>query len=669
MSWEEHNVKRSCSTWQRPPPRNDTNAVSQPIHCWHHGVFTNGTEVSPHKRPYAPAMGVASIRLYVPQVSLSHGGGMTTVHRNRSTGASPTGSLYPLGSSSSYHASIRRLRRPVLMREGVRSQWANVRQSRQPWQHTATQRADEHRDPRQQLARVQHERDRATQARKEAQARLRQLESQRQGRAVQHKVALVCFALPLCFVARIGFRAVARVLSLLAVARGIHKAPCPHTILKWVTRRALGRRQSACMRKGSALSQAPFSHGLLWRIEVSMARGAGKIVAVLALDAQHPPLTQAAPGLGEGRGVAVSVAASWTGETIAALLTRVLAVLGRPAASRKDRGSARHKAIDWWDAQGLASPSRAALSHAVANRLKRRYQDHPTCATFGSACGRVSGKLTHTLLACRAPPSVHTTARFMHGHRLVTWADRLRNLSPAGGAKAGSTLATWRACLDAFPACQALSTHVRDDAVPLVACQKLLTTQGLSHDTLAQCAPRIDAIPSQAVRRECTGSLQSQLQTATTLGLDHVGLPISSEAIASFVGVAQQHGMGEMKDGNRMALRLPALCGPPTRQAAEQVLEVSVAAQQELTSRLTSCTKQRREVLPNPEALESLGEARAPKHRELMPSAKNRSNDQSTVDLSIRYKESCGPGLHRRNGHHRPASAVSSGRRERVSAS
>jgi len=27
----------------------------------------------------------------------------------------------------------------------------------------------------------------------------------------------------------------------------------------------------------------------------------------------------------------------------------------------------------------------------------------------------------------------------MHVHRLVTWADRVRTLSPAGGAKANST--------------------------------------------------------------------------------------------------------------------------------------------------------------------------------------------------------------------------------------
>jgi site-specific recombinase XerD len=45
-----------------------------------------------------------------------------------------------------------------------------------------------------------------------------------------------------------------------------------------------------------------------------------------------------------------------------------------------------------------------------------------------------------------------------------------------------------------------VSTRCRDDARPLLACQTLLTTQGLSHETLAPCAPLIDTIPSQAVR-------------------------------------------------------------------------------------------------------------------------------------------------------------------------
>ncbi len=539
------------------------------------------------------------------------------------------------------------------------SQLSKVRQSRNQWKHKATQRATHDRYLRKQLSRVKTERDRATKALKEAQAHLRQLETQSRGLAVQHQVDLVFLALQLVLVARIGFRAVSRVLSLLAEVLGIKKAPCPQTIINWVTRLSLVRIQSARMLQGAALSQAPFSNGLIWMIDVSIALGAGKMVAVVALDAQHHHRTQVAPGLQQVRCLAVSVAVSWTGDTLADLLKRLIAVMGRPAAYLKDGGSDLHKAIDVLEAQGLASPSIDDISHAVANMLKRRYHDHPQFATFMSACGRVSGKLKHTLLACLAPPTVHTKARFMNVHRLVTWADRLLTLSPAGGAKAGSSLAKLRACLDALPSCKALIKRFRDDAVPLLACQKILKTQGLSHATLAQCEPLIDAIASSTVRREFAGYLQYQLQTATTLGLDKVGLPISSDPIESLFGLAKQHGVGEIKDANRIALRLPALCSTPTREEAKQVLEISVAEQQEITGRFTSLTQQRREVLPNPDALERLGEEQAHTHVELIPSAKNRSNYQNTVNLSIGYKESCGPGPHWQDGYHRPESAVS----------
>jgi hypothetical protein len=532
------------------------------------------------------------------------------------------------------------------------SQLSKVQHSRTQWKHKATQRAEQNRYQRKQLARVTHERDRTTTALKEAQARLRQLEAQSQERAVHHKADLVFLALQLFVVARIGFRAVSRVLSLCAWALGIQKAPCPQTIINWVTRLAIVRLQSVRLLKGPVLSQAPFSNGLIWMIDISIALGSGKIVAVLALDAQHQRLTQAAPSLGQVRCLAVSVAVSWTGDTLADLLKRLIAVMGRPAAYLKDAGSELHKAIDVLEAQGLASPALDDLSHAVANMLKRRYHDHPTFSPFVSACGHVSGKLKHTLLACLTPPSVHTKARFMNVHRLVTWADRLLHLSPAGGARAGSTLAKLRACLDALPACKALIKRFRDDARPLLACQKLLKTQGLSHDTLAQCAPLIDTIPSQAVRREFASYLQYQLETAKTLGLDQVGLPISSDAIESLFGVAKHHGVGETQDAARIALRLPALCGTPTREEAQQVLEISVARQQAFTGQVISLTKQRREVLEHPERLERLRLDQANPQVELIPGPKNRSNYQEIINVSNGYEECHGPPLRSPGGLH-----------------
>jgi hypothetical protein len=490
------------------------------------------------------------------------------------------------------------------MEERLMSQLSKVRHSRNQWKHKAQQRGDRDRYRRKQIARIRGERDRTTKALKETQAclketqaRLRQLESQSQGLVVHHKVDLVFLALQLFFVARIGFRAVCRVLSLLAWALGIKKAPCPQTVINWVLRLRIVRIESARGLKGLPLRQAPFTNGLIWMLDIRIGLGTGKILAVLAFDAHHHQLAPDALSLAHVRCIGVSVADSWTGETIADVLQRLIDQMGRPAAYLKDGGSDLHKAVALLAENRRASPCLDDLSHAVAGMLKRVYQNHPSFETFLSACGRVSGKLKHTMLACLAPPKVHTKARFMNVHRLFTWADRVLKLSPAGGAKTGSTLAKLRACLDELPACKALIKRFRADASGLLECQKILKTRGLSHDTRAQCEPLIDTMPSSALRQEFRAYLDFELKTATTLGLDHIGLPISSDTIESLFGVAKQHGVGETQDAARIALRLPALCGLPTREEAEQVLDVSVARQQEVTGQFISLTKQRREVL------------------------------------------------------------------------
>jgi hypothetical protein len=532
------------------------------------------------------------------------------------------------------------------------SQLSKVKHSRNQWKQKAKQRGDRERYQRKQIARISAERDRTTKALKETQtclketqARLHQLESQSQRPVVPHKVDLVFFALQLFVVAHIGFRAVCRVLSLLAWAIGIKKVPCPQTIINWVMRLSIVRIDTAPLLQGFPLSQAPFTNGLIWMLDISIGLGTGKILAVLAFDAHHHHLAPGALGLAHVRCIGVSVADAWTGDAIADVLQRLIAQMGRPAAYLKDAGNELHKAVALLGDKGLASPCIDDISHAVAGMLKRVYQDHPSFATFLAACGRVSGKLKQSMLACLAPPKVRTKARFMNVHRLFTWADRLLKLSPAGGAKTGSALAKLRACLDELPACKALVTRFRADAAGLLACQQILKTKGLSRDTRAQCDPLIETMSSSALRRAFRAYLDCELETATTLGLDPIGLPISSDTIESLFGVAKQHGVGETQDAARIALRLPALCGVPTREEAEQVLEVSVARQQEFTGQHGSLTKQRREVLGHPERLERLSLDRVDPHVELIARPKNRSNDQEIINISNSYEKYWGPPL------------------------
>ncbi len=525
------------------------------------------------------------------------------------------------------------------------SQFSKMQHSRDQWKHKAKQRGERERYQRKQSARFKAERDRVTTALQATQAHLRQLEAQLHGLATVPKVDVISLALQLFFVARIGFRAVSRVLTLLALALGIHKAPCPQTIIHWVIRLTIVRLDSTRTLRGFPLSQAPFTNGLIWMIDSSIGLGMGKILAVLAVDAHHHHLAPGALSLPRVHCIGVCVADSWTGEAIAEVLKRLIAQMGRPAAYLKDGGSELHKAVALLEEQRLDSPCLDDIAHAAAGMLKRSSQAHPAFESFLSACGRASGKLKHTLLACLAPPTVRTKARFMHVHRLFTWADRVLKLSPPGGAKRGSILAKLRPSLDDLPACKALIKRFQRDAGALLACQKILKTQGLSHATLPQCQPLIDTMPSATLRLEFTAYLAHQFETAKTLGLDHVGLPISSDAIESLFGMAKQHGVGETQDAARIALRLPAFCGVPTREEAQQVLEVSVARQHECTARLTSLTKQRREVLSHPERLESLGLNPGQSHVELLPSPKNRSNDEAIVKRSISYEKRNGPQL------------------------
>jgi hypothetical protein len=145
------------------------------------------------------------------------------------------------------------------------------------------------------------------------------------------------------------------------------------------------------------------------------------------------------------------------------------------------------------------------------------------------------------------------------------------------------------------------------------------TAQGLHQGTLYE----------SALRRVFRVSLDCELETATTLGLDHIGVPMSTDAIASLFGVAKHHGVGETQDAAGIALRLPALCGLPTRREAKQVLAVSVARQQALTDQLISLTKQRREPFAHPERLESLNLAQGTPPVERIASPKNRSDHQN----------------------------------------
>ena len=70
--------------------------------------------------------------------------------------------------------------------------------------------------------------------------------------------------------------------------------------------------------------------------------------------------------------------------------------------------------------------------------------------------------------------------------------------------------------MDELPACKDLRKRCRADASGLLACQQMLNTKGLCHETLALGEPLIDERPSAALRLELSASLTYQLENAKT---------------------------------------------------------------------------------------------------------------------------------------------------------
>ena len=520
---------------------------------------------------------------------------------------------------------------------------SKLKQSRGKWKQKAIERGSTARYQQKENFRIKKERDKYKKEAKETKIRLEK-ELQKNSQHVSNKVDVVYIALQLFLVARIGFRAVSRVLKVLGSYLGIAKAPCTQTIINWVSRLSIARIQNADQPGSSQIDSNAFSNGFIWLIDISIGLGSGKILAVLALDAKHHGPNEGAPNLQNVNCVAVSVAASWDGVSIADFLQKVIAISGRPVAFLKDGGKDLAKAVRILRERGYPCLSIDDISHTIANLLKHEYQDHPMFKTFISSCGKASKKLKQTVLACLAPPKVSTKARFMNLHRLVRWADQLLSHSPKGRAPQGSILSKLRASLDQIPECKAFISRFLRDSNPLLECQKILKNKGLSQYTYRECQRLLENIPSRSpVRRGFTTWAEKQLMVAKNLGIEKEGLPISSDNIESLFGVSKQHGTGEIKDANRIALRIPAMCGELTREDVQRALSISVKEQQQILGSLPSLTKQRRQVLPNPGCLNEILSDEENQDLEFIPGSKKRSKNLINVNITGDYQKPAGP--------------------------
>jgi len=499
---------------------------------------------------------------------------------------------------------------------------SKLKSSRKKWKSKSISRSKEKCDLKKEIARLKKERDKYKSKNKELEKQLER--EKKKSLPTAQKVDVVYVALQLFIEARISFRATSRVLEIFKELLGINSAPSHQTIINWVQRLCIARLNSIGV--GVNLDGHNGSNGFVWMIDTSIGIGDGKILAVLAVDLNHHHVYDCAPGFQHVQCVSAAVSASWTGENIANFLTKVIASLGKPAAFLKDGGADLEKAVAILNEKGISCPSIDDISHKMANLIKHEYGEDPMFDVFISSCGQVSKNLKQTVLACLAPPKVSTKSRFMNVHKLVTWANKLLQHSIPGRAADGSLLQKLRSKLDQLPQCKSFIQRFIRDVTPILDCQKILKQKGLSQQTYEKCQELIKSIPAHSpIRNGFTAWADKQLACANQLQANQEALPISTDQLESLFGLAKKHGTGDVKDANRIAMRLPILCGGKlTKDDAYQVLSVSCEQQQEFIGALpSSVTSDRRRVLDHPGELETLTQPQESRYLELIPGPKS----------------------------------------------
>jgi hypothetical protein len=131
----------------------------------------------------------------------------------------------PGGKCNDQNTHPQRQQRRISLGGCAMSPETRYKKSRDNWKQKAGCRAEKNRYQSKELARVKAERDKFKKKLKESRARVHQMENQGRVVLIQSKVDLVFLALQLFVVARIGFRAVSRVLGIVMGVLGLKKSP------------------------------------------------------------------------------------------------------------------------------------------------------------------------------------------------------------------------------------------------------------------------------------------------------------------------------------------------------------------------------------------------------------------------------------------------------------
>ena len=155
------------------------------------------------------------------------------------------------------------------------SRYNKMKKGRDKWKKAAVEAKTDVRYSKKENKRIKKERDQYKKAWRENKKELEELKRRNETLSVCDKTTVVFLALQLFGVARIGFRAISRVLAVMASQLGLANAPCPQTIINWVTRLAIVRMKDDTPRVDLRTGIPLFSGGFILLLDATIGLGQG----------------------------------------------------------------------------------------------------------------------------------------------------------------------------------------------------------------------------------------------------------------------------------------------------------------------------------------------------------------------------------------------------------
>jgi hypothetical protein len=201
---------------------------------------------------------------------------------------------------------------------------------------------------------------------------------------------------------------------------------------------ATGR--SWLMRLGLAALRRPkaVADDWAWLIDHSIQLGRCKCLVILGIRLADLPEGRAL-GHRDLEPIAVVPMTGATKQAVAARLEEAAARTGAPRVILDDHGADLHGGVEIFRAEHPGTAEVYDITHKAACLLRARLEADGRWTGYATALGQTKFAVQQTELACLAPPSQRSKARFMNVGKLVAWGaetlalvDDPRRLGPLG---------------------------------------------------------------------------------------------------------------------------------------------------------------------------------------------------------------------------------------------